>query len=72
MTQHTSHTSGTHLTPTLPTPTPTPLPQRIPDPIPMPVELLRWLSDLPPKRRGIEYDIAESNLRRIMLHGFVE
>jgi hypothetical protein len=41
---------------------------KLPDPIPFPIDLIKWLSELPPKARSREYEIAEANLRRIMLH----
>ena len=40
----------------------------IPDPLPFPIELLKWLSDLPYKDRMREYEIAEANIRRILIH----
>jgi len=46
---------------------------KLPNPIPFPVDLIKWLAALPPKARAREYEIAERNLRRIMLHiGYTE
>jgi len=40
----------------------------IPDPLPFPRELDKWLSKLPLHERMKEYEIAEVNIKRILVH----